>query len=300
MSAAFLIAALAVVGVLVEIALPGRDLYNAGWYNVVLAAFAIMTLVSIGRSARVIETVRARSGLWLAGVGVVAVVFAGVASGLLGAAPRTVVGAPGSSLADPQLGGSLVFPLADAGDPQVMLERGGNASSIGAQRYTVAAYLHSIPRPVISIDARDARGAHLTITQPSGSVFLSPVLLLTQQQTIDGLSLPYDSFALPAVHRIVKAVYFSAQQAASMPALAQAGGPVVLFDLEDDTGASLPHGIAIARDGETVQIGGVRLLPTVRIYPAVEIISIPDLAVVGLGLAAIAGGLLLTRRRQPG
>jgi hypothetical protein len=300
MNAVGTIAALAVLGVLVQIAFPGRDVYNAGWFNVVLAALAIWTLMAIRRASKALPTPRERSGAWLAGFGVAAIAFAGVASGLLGPAPRSVIGAPGSTVPDPQLGGALVFPLASEDAASVLLQRGGGASAIGAQRYTVSALLRSIPRPVISIQAHDAHGGHLTITQPSGSVFLSPVLLLEQRQTIDGLSLPYDSFALPAVHRIVKAVYFSAQEAASMPALAHAGGPVVLFDLEDDTGASLRDGIGMARDGQTIALGGVEITPTVLSYPAIEILSIPDLAVVGIGLAAIAGGLLLTRMRQPG
>ena len=59
-----------------------------------------------------------------------------------------------------------------------------------------------------------------------------------------------------------KAVLFSAAQAASMPALSMTHGPVVLFDLEDETGASIPHGIGIAPDGQFVLLGGLRLRPT--------------------------------------
>ncbi len=286
MKVAGTIGTLAVAGVLVQCVLPGRDVYHAGWYNVLLAACAVWTLLALRRTG---------PGAWLSGFGVAAVVFAGIASGLLGPDTRTVVGAPGSSVPDAQLGATLVFPLAGDLRQGVMLERGGSASAIGAWRYTATALLRSRDRPVVSIDARNARGAHLTITQPSGSVFLSPVLLMQARQTIDGLSLPYDSFALPAVHRIVKAVYFSSREAASMPALAQAGGAVVLFDVEDDTGASLPHGIAVARDGGSASIDGVRLAPTLFSYPAIEVISIPDLAVVALGLLAIGGGMLLTR-----
>lgn len=281
--------------VIQEYVIAGRDLYHAGWYNVALAAAAIWLLLSIKGVAAQLERPRARAGMWLFGFGIAAVAFAGVASGLLGPDDRTVVGAPGSSVRDVQTGGELVFPLAQSDDPSVVLRRGNSEVEIGSQRFTPSALLRSIPRTVVSVDARDARGAHLTITQPTGAEFLSPVLLLQSRQTINGLSLPYDSFTLPAVHRIVKTVLFSATEAASLPALAAAHGAVVLFDLEDETGASIPHAIAIAANGRTAVVGGIRLTPTVLTYPAVQVISIPDLDVVVLGGLAVIAGLLLTR-----
>jgi hypothetical protein len=154
-----------------------------------------------------------------------------------------------------------------------------------------------VPRTVVAVDARDARGNHLTITQPSGSAFLSPVLLMQQTQTIDGLTLPFDSFALPGMHRLVKAVLFTEQEAASLPTLAAQGqGAVVLFDMEDESGNELPHAIAIARDGKAAVIQGIRLTPTLIDYPAVLAVSVPDVPVVAIGILAAIGGLVLTRR----
>jgi hypothetical protein len=277
---------LVVLGVVVEIVVPDRAVYHAGWYNVAIAAFAVWAIVSARRAP-------------LIAFGVGAIAFAGIASGLLGPDTRTVIGAPDTSVRVDEAGGTLAFPAAQ-GDPTVRLQRGASAQPIGAWRYTATALLRSVPRTVVAVDVSDARGAHLTITQPTGSAFLSPVLLMQNTQSIAGLDLPYDIFAVPAVHRIVKAVLFSAGQAASLPALAAAHSAVVLFDLEDDTGASIPRGIDVAPDGRSITLGGLRLRPRVLEYPAVEVTSIPDLAVVGAGLLAIFIGALLTRRRTPG
>ena len=286
MNRAAVLTALVVLGVIVEIVVPNRAVYHAGWYNVAIAALAVWAIVSTRRTP-------------LIAFGVGAIAFAGVASGLLGPDTRVVVGAPDTSVHVDEAGGSLAFPGAQA-DPDVRLVRGASAQPIGARRYTATALLRSVSRTVVAVDVSDARGAHLTITQPTGSAFLSPVLLMQNVQTIAGLDLPYDTFAVPAAHRIVKAVLFSAAQAASLPGLAGAHGPVVLFDLEDDTGAAIPRGIGIAPDGGSITLGGLRLDPRVFDYPAIEVTSIPDLAVVGAGLLAIFIGVLLTRKRAAG
>jgi len=285
-SAGTILAALVVLGVIAEIIVPDRAIYHAGWYNVAIAALAVWAIASERRKPLVI-------------FGVGAIAFAGIASGLLGPDTRVVVGAPDTSVRVDEAGGTLAFPPAQA-DPTVLLERGASAQPIGARRYTATALLRSVSRTVVAVDATDSRGAHLTLTQPTGSAFLSPVLLMQSTQTIAGLDLPYDTFAVPAAHRIVKAVLFSAAQAASLPALAAAHAPVVLFDLEDDTGAAIPHGIGVAPDGHAITIGGLRLRPRVLSYPAVEVTSIPDLAVVGAGLLALLIGALLTRNAARG
>ena len=250
MSTAFALRLLVIVGVAAQILVPDRAVFHAGWYGVGLAALAIWAVIVTRRQP-------------LIAFGVAVIAFAGVASGLLGPDPRTVIGAPGASVRVDEAGGTLLFPLAQGDAPTVTLERGSSAKPIGARSFTATALLRSVPRSVVAIQAFDQRGAHLTITQPTGSAFLSPVLLMETTQTINGLNLPYDTFAVPAAHRIVQAVLFSQAQAASMPALAGAHAPVILFDLEDDTGASLPHGIGVAPDGGSVLLGGLSLRPTV-------------------------------------
>jgi hypothetical protein len=285
-SGAAVLAALVVLGVVVEIVIPNRALYHTGWYNVAIAAAGVWAIVRTRRMP-------------LVAFGVAAIAFAGIASGLLGPDTRTIVGAPDTTVRVDEAGGTLAFPLAQV-DPSVMLVRGRGAQPIGARRYTATALLRSVPRTVVAIDAFDARGAHVTITQPTGSAFLSPVLLMQNSQPIAGLTVPFDTFAVPAAHRIVKAVLLSAAQLASMPNTTAAKGPAVIFDVEDETGASIPHGIGIASDGQVVELAGLRLRPHVLTYPAVEVISIPDLAVVAAGLLAILIGALLTRKRVPG
>ena len=83
---------------------------------------------------------------------------------------------------------------------------------IGAEN----AIVQEIPRTVVAVKAFDARGNHLTITQPQGAVFLSPVLMMQHEQTISGLRVPFDSFNVPAAQRVVKALLFSPAEAAVM------------------------------------------------------------------------------------
>lgn len=291
-----LLGAVILIFVGIEYVSPGGTLYHLGWYNVVIAAFAIWLVLSVRGAAKELQPGAQRAGAWLFCFGICAVAFAGVASGLLGPDDRLVVGAPGSALPDSSYGGTLLFPVLGGSDTHVALESGGHERNVGGYTLTANAALRSVPRTVVEVDARDARGGHLTITQPNGSAFLSPVLLMQSTQTIDGLTLPFDSFALPGVHRIVKAVLFSQQEAASLPTLAAQGGAVVLFDMEDETGNELPHAIAIARDERPARIQNVVLTPKILTYPAIMVAATPDLAAVILGVVAAAGGLLLTRR----
>jgi hypothetical protein len=279
---AALLAGLVILLVAVQYALPGRALYHAGWYNLVLVGLGVWVLFVVRRDVPAVASPRARAGIWLFALGIAIVAFAGAADGLLGPDPHTVVGAPGASVPDADAGTTLAFPPLD------------RANDMPPVRWTATALIEAVPRTVVAIDARDARGGHLTVTQPSGSAFLSPVLLMQQTQAIGDDVLPYDSFALPGVHRIVKAVLFSRAQAASLPALAWAHQPVVLFDLEDETGASLPHAIGFAANGKTATIGGLRLTPHIVAYPAIRLVPIPDLEVVLVGAAALLIGLFLT------
>jgi hypothetical protein len=250
-------------------------LLHAGWFNVTIAALAIVIAWRTRRTP-------------LIAFGVAAIAFAIVACGLLAPDARTIVGAPGTT-AQIDAAGTLVFP-----------PLGSAASPVDGWRITATSFMREEPRTVVAIDAADPRGAHLTLTQPTGTAFLSPVLLMQGTQPIAGMNVPYDSFAVPAVHRIVKAVLLTGAQAAAMPRLAQLGGSAVIFDVEDETGASLPHGIGVAADGQQIEIGGVRLRPTILSYPAVSVTAIPNLWVVALGLLALLTGVLLTRHRAPG
>ena len=102
------LAAIVVICVSAQVLIPGQALYHRGWYDVALAALAIWTIMRT-RRAPVIA------------FGIGALAFAGVASGLLGPDSRTVIGAPGTHVNVPDIGGTLAFPLAQALKPRMYL-----------------------------------------------------------------------------------------------------------------------------------------------------------------------------------
>ena len=100
----------------------------------------------------------------------------------------------------------------------VTLERPFHAPvAVGARRHNAGSFmLRTLPRDVVYVEARDLHGSRLTVTQPQGAVFLSPVLLMQHRQTIAGMDLPFDSFNVPSAQRVVKAIMFTPAQAAAL------------------------------------------------------------------------------------
>lgn len=296
------IALLVVAAVIAESLLPGRDAYHTGWFNVALIGLAIVGTVAGRRSFAAARTLRARAAVAAVVLGTAIAALAGAASGLFAPDNRTVVGAPGERARVNDLGGTLDFPAVETDDraasamgvvvvldrpghrPLPIGERGRNAGSFVVRSWT---------RQVVYVEARDPQGGRLTITQPSGSSFLSPVLLMQQSQTIAGLNLPFDAFAIPAVHRVVKAVLFTAQEAATLRGLSDSSpAPAVLFAVNDENDRPLPHAIGLARDGGTVAAGGVRLKAVVLSYPAVELLAVPAPFAVIVGTLLVVAGLV--------
>ncbi|HVR45086.1 MAG TPA: hypothetical protein VMT95_00385 [Candidatus Binatia bacterium] len=285
---AFAIVALAVVaGVAAEIAIPGRGVYHAGWYNVALVALAILALVAARRRFRAATTPRARAAVVGITMGTAIVAIAGVASGLFGPDDQTIVGAPGQRVRVEGLG-VLSFPLtaSPASGVEVTLERPLRpALPIGTRPRDAGSFiLRGVPRDVAYVEARDPRGGRLTVTQPLGAVFLSPVLLMQHRQNIAGLDLPFDSFNVPAARRVVKAVLFSPAQAAMLlHGRARAGEAAILFAVDDENERLLPHAIALSDGGRPVRAGGLLLSAMAQSYPAVEVVSAPNLIATALG-----------------
>jgi hypothetical protein len=298
----FLSTALVVTaGVVVEIWLPGRPAYHAGWYNVVLAALTIVVIVN-GRKQWKARTPRSRLAILAVAFGAAAAGLAGVANGLFAPDNREVVGAPGERVRVEELG-TLSFPLAgeDRTAPIVVtLERALHAPlEIGARARTAGSFvLRAVPRDVVDVEVRDPLGNRLTVTQPSGSVFLSPVLLMQARQTIDGMDLPFDSFNVPAARRVVKAILFTPAEAALALHDPSAFGPdrsrtgAVLFAVDDESDRPLPHAIALSAGGEAVHAGDLWLRGEVTSYPELEVISIPNIAVVTIGTLLVLGGVV--------
>jgi hypothetical protein len=302
-NALVLLAPLTLAVVACEIFFPGRDFYHYGWFNVALAALVVACLLAARAPFRAAKAARSRIGIVAIAFGAGVAGFAGVASGLLAPDNRVVVGAPGANVRVDELGGTLAFPLkiAGAGALDVVLTRSGRTTAIGATGRNVGTFvLRQVPRDVVYVEAADRRGASLTVTQPNGATFLSPVLLMQQRQKIPdtNLDLPFDAFAVPAAHRNVKAVLFTAQQAAMLHPTGGAQAQAVLFAVDDEDDRPLPGAIAFARDGETVDIGGLHLRAGAFSYPAIEFMAVPSLVAVVLGALAVVAGFLLKNLRE--
>ena len=296
---AFAAVAMAIIAaVAVEIVLPGRDVYHRGWFNVALVALAAIAVVRAHR-VRASGPARPRPAVAAIAFGAIVAGNAGAANGLLAPDNRTIVGAPGqrvrvgpqrdARLSAGRCGGKLRLAR------RRRLERTNRASApIGDRGRNVGTFvLRSMPRDVAYVEARDARGGRLTITQPSGSSFLSPVLLMQQRQT-RGLNVPFDSFAVPAAHRLVKAVMFTAQEADMMRTIEGGAGPAVLFAVDDENDRPMRNAIVAARSGTTIGVG-VSLHTIVFPYPAVEIVAVPSLAAVVIGGLFVLAGLAAKR-----
>ena len=304
MKALVLFAPLTLAIVACEIFFPGRDFYHYGWFNVALAGLVVASLLAARAPFRAAKTAPSRIGVAGIAFGVVIAGFAGVVNGLLAPDTRVVIGAPGANVRVDDLGGSLAFPLkasAGGGSPDVVLNRSGRLTTIGASGGSSGNFsLRQIPRDVVYIEAADRRGASLTVTQPNGATFLSPVLLMQQLQKIPdtNLDLPFDAFAVPAAHRNVKAVLFSAAQAAMMHSAAGAQGQAVLFAVDDEDDRPIPGAIAFAHNGETVDIAGLRLRSEVFRFPAIEVIAVPSPSAVILAALALGAGFLIVFLRK--
>jgi hypothetical protein len=294
------VALLVVVAGAAEVAFPGRDVYHSGWFNVAVIALIVVTIANARVQFTRVSTNRARAGVTATVFGVAVAGIATAASGLLGPDSRTIVGAPAQRVRVGDLGGMLLFPPADGEEAgslassDVILDRPNRPPlSIGDRSRNAGSFgVRAVSRDVAYVDARDSRGDRLTITQPSGSSFLSPVLLMQQRQTIAGLNVPFDSFAVPAAHRLVKAVLFNAAQAGAMRALQGGAGPAVLFAVDDENDRPLPNAIGAVRSGATTDVGGLQLRAVVFSYPAVEIVAVPPLAAIIAGALLTIGGLL--------
>ncbi len=269
------------------------------WQYTAAQALVCVVLLAYVRTARKTDGERG-ARLAIAAVGAFVIAAAGIGSGLLGPDTRTVQSAPGTVSPLPDVGAAAFFPIEDAagiarGDTHVLLRR-RDADPVdigpGVRRYVGATALETVPKLAAYVEAWDGAGAHLTITQPTSAVFLSPVLFFPQTVTIAGKSLASDAFATPAVHRQVKTFYFPKDAAAGSAALHGVTGPAVLFAIDDDSGRLLPGGIGFAQSGRDLRLSGMRLRATVGTYPVLEISAVPYPVAVVVGLVVLLGGLI--------
>jgi hypothetical protein len=292
----FVGAAVAVIAaVAIQVVLPGRSIYHTGWYNVALSGIVVVTVIAGRRQLRRTKAPRARWATIAILFGTAVAGFAGVLSGLFAPDNQTFVGAPGQRIRVESLG-TLAFPLASIGAPatSVSLERPLHRKvEVGERRSDAGSFiLRAVQRDVAWVEARDSRGNRLTVTQPTGAAFLSPVLLMEHRQTIAGMDLPFDSFTVPAARRVVKAVLFSSSQAAALEHGLASSGDAVLFAVDDENERPLPNAIALSTGGKAVAVGGLSLRGVVAQYPAVEVVAAPNLVATILGSLLVVGGSL--------
>jgi hypothetical protein len=294
-AAAFVAAIVACGVVIAQIVFAGQALFHTWQYAVALAVLGWLFISAAARAMR-------SGSRWFAVsmLGALFVVATGLASGLLGPDTESVSRAPGTILPLPEIGAAAVFTNADAqgianGDSPVVLRRRNRTDIVvtpGSKRFLGGTMLISELMPAAYIDATDEGGNHLTVTQPTGTAFLSPVLLFREQQTIAGTVHPVDAFSLPGAKRNVKAVYFNASDAVQLHLPPSAAGkPALLYDVFD-AASDRSVGIGVAASGGFTDIGGVRLHATLGRYPRLVVASTPQPLALIFGLVLFAVGFL--------
>lgn len=283
---------LCVVLVLAQFVYPQTTWFHHGSYAALLMALLSIQWWQLRRRR---HDVLAVCGATLIGI-------AGLASSLFGPETQTIVAGPGQAVPLSEPSGVLQFPVSQPPTAPA-LRRPGRADvtiALGGRRTFLANYvLWTQSRTAAYIEAFDARGAHLTLTQPqsTNASFLSPILLFGETKTFENQKLAVDSFSLPAVHRNVNAVLFPSDAIAKMQKLSSDPRPGILFAVSGEGGRTLPRGIGLARSGDTIALAGVRLRPVIEDFPTVVIASAPYLPLTALGLLLFAVGRFKNRFR---
>ena len=303
---ALLVAAIAIALVLAQVVYPPTPLYHT-WQYALALTIALIVLLAYANGARHGDDGVAGKRLLIAMLGAAIVDVAGLASGLLGPDTVSVIGTPATVTPMPALGAAAFFAPADA----AAIERGGaavvlrrkNAPEIAiagtARRALGESTLYLEQRPAAFVEAWDSLGRHLTITQPNNTSFLSPVLLFRERQRIGQLDIPFDTFATPALHRVIRALYFTPHDLAGFRHdLADQAHPALILTASDDAGK--PLGITLAASGKDVALGGVHVRATIGQYPALAVASAPPAwALIG-GIVLFALGLAWSFARPRG
>ena len=282
----FAAAALAVAAaVVVEIALPGRAVYHAGWYNVLLGALVVVS-VAAGRRLLVAsrDHARARRDRRRSS--------SARRSSDCGRRQRIACARqsndrrrarPARPRRRARHDSSFRSPRPECRDRRrsrssVPFTR---RSTIGerARNSREASSCARMPRNVVYVEARDPRGNRLTITQPTGTVFLSPVLLMQHRQTIAGMDLPFDSFNVPAARRVVKAVSLRRRKprccctAGRRPARRRCSLPSTMRTI-----GRCRTAIATERRRANRSRRRIAACAAWSRYPAVEVVAVPNIA----------------------
>lgn len=304
---AFAFALLAIVLTVAQDVYPARDWYHAWQYTAVLGVALVVMAMHAWRAWRGLEGTHGKRVV-LALAGAIAVGVAGLLSGLIGPDNVTVFGAPGTVTPVPDLGAAAFFaPVGPAtlprGDATVTLRRRDAPPAVIGPRPTPVGLWIAFTqrRPAAYIEVRNERGERLTITQPSNASFLSPVILFRQQQQIHDRTFPLDTFAVPALARIVHVLYFSPADLAAFPhdpATPLPTEPGAILSVTDEAGAQ--QGITMALSGRETNIAGMRITLTLGTYPVLEAASAPQpyVMLAGIVVFLIAGVWSLVPGKQ--
>jgi hypothetical protein len=297
-ASAIAFALLAIVLTAAQDVYPARDWYHAWQYTAILAVALLVLAIHAGRAWRGLEGAHGKR-FAIALAGAFAVGVAGLLSGLIGPDNVTVFGTPGTVTPVPDLGVAAFFAPADPatlprGDATVTLRRRDSpAIEIGPRPTPVGLWVAFTQlRPAAYVEVRNQRGERLTITQPNNASFLSPVILFRQQQQIHDRSFPLDTFAVPALGRIVHVLYFSPADLAAFPHEPNTPLPTepgAILSVTDEAGAQ--QGITLAPSGRPTDIAGMRVTLTLGTYPVLEAASAPQpfVMLAGTVLFLIAG-----------
>ncbi|MBV8645258.1 MAG: hypothetical protein JO225_15235 [Candidatus Eremiobacteraeota bacterium] len=294
------IALFAIALVLAQDVAPATPLYHTWQYALALfIALAVVVFYANGARRGDDGAVGRRLLVALAGAAIVDV--AGLASGLLGPDTASIIGTPGTVTPILTLGAAAFFAPADAdaiarGASGITLRRRSApeiALAPGNRRVVGDSLLYLDPRPAAFVDVFDEHRKHLTVTQPSNTSFLSPVLLFRDHQRIGTLDVPFDTFAAPARHVSVHALYFTPSDLAqfghaSAPGLDRTRPALVLTAADED---GHPLGITLAGSGQTVILGPVHVRVTIGSYPALAVAAAPPTWALILGCVLFVAGL---------
>jgi hypothetical protein len=291
-------AAACIALVLAQDAVPTWSGFHTWQYATVLVLLGV-TLTAYALEARAGRDGDVGTKLVVALIGALVVGAAGLASGLLGPDSQTIVRAPGTVAPLPDAGIAAFFGNADAatierGDARVVLRQKNGVSlelGPGERRFIGTAAFELHPALAAFIEARDERGRHLTVTQPTNAAFLSPILLFPGSVPVAGRTLPSDEFATPAVQRQIKAFFFSRSATAAARAHGLAGKEAILFAVDDSQGRMVQGGIGFAESGSAVNLGGLSLRATIGTYPALVVSAVPYPPALWLGLVTFVAGL---------
>jgi hypothetical protein len=291
-----ILVALAAIGLtLAQDVRPGLDLYHTWQYAAVLA-IAMIILISYAWGARTGPDGPAGRRAALGIAGALTIAGGGLVAGLIGPDTITVGGSPGTVTPVPDLGAAAFFGPADPptiarGDAGVSLRmKGSDPLPVPAagRLYLGTSIVYLTARPAAYIVARDASGNRLTVTQPSNPSFLSPVLLFPQNQPLRDKSYPLDTFATPGAQRIVRALYFSADDAQAFNHLGSKQ-PALVLSVNDDTGKTV--GLTIAPSDREVAVGGLRITATLGTFPQLMAASAPHPLLLCAGLLVFIAGV---------